>query len=272
VTKTIRPNTDEAFVVSSHGKKPWPTNRLDWGHDPAELTKAVRTLDRDAGLPDAFNFDLQTDETGFLNESRHNLQTFSAGGVSVFDAVYSMMNSDPRPARRVLAIFRDPWAHSPGYGGRANQAVEYQMQRVIALAQQLHITVFVIGLEDNKYNGITDMNLGKNYMSLHAGDDGGAGSATREYDRRMERERIRAYNEGRYNVQRLASETGGATFWSSKKNFSDAVNSIANQLAGQYIVTFTPSDVPGPVHSLKVTGNNGVRVLAQTVFYVEPAK
>jgi hypothetical protein len=82
----------------------------------------------------------------------------------------------------------------------------------------------------------------------------------------MERERMHAYDAGKTNVQRIAAETGGATFWSTKKNYSDAVNAIANQIAGQYIVTFIPGDV-GPVHSLKVSTNNGARVLAQTKYF-----
>jgi hypothetical protein len=178
-----------------------------------------------------------------------------------------MMNSDPRPARRVLVIFRDPWAHSPGYGNRVNMAVEGQLQHVIGMAQALHIATFVIGLEDTKYNGVTDNNIGKTYISVHAGDDGGAGTANRNFDQEMQSERNRSYQHGKVNVQRIASETGGETYWSTKKNYTDAVNAIVNELAGQYLVTFTPADVPGPVHRLKIVSGGPVRVLAQTDFF-----
>ena len=87
-----------------------------------------------------------------------------------------------------------------------------------------------------------------------------------------EQDRMRAYNAGRSNVERLAAETGGATFWGTKKNYPDAVNAIANQLDGQYMVTFVPGDILGPVHSLKVTSSNGARVLAQKVFFYTAAK
>jgi VWFA-related protein len=268
VQKTIRPDVDEAFVVSAHGKKPWQSERLDWAHNPADLTKIIRGLDQNAGLIDAFNFDMKTDEAGTDEDAgRSTLQTFGGGGVTVFDVVYSMMSSDPRPSRRVLVIFREPWSHSPGFGNRANVAVERQMSRVIAAAQEMHVSTFVIGLEDPKYNGITDTNIGKNYISLHAGDDGGAGSSNREFDRQMQTERNHAYDAGKTNIQRIASETGGTTYWSRKKNYSDAINSIASQLAGQYVVIFTPSDVPGPVHTLKVTSASGAHLLAQTSFF-----
>lgn len=273
VQRVIRPNVDEAFVVTARGKKPWPYDRLEWKQDPAELTKMIQGLDRDAGLPDAFNFDLNTDRTEqAVKVGKSTVQSFGARGGNVFDAVYAVMNSDPRPSRRVLVIFREPWPLSPGFGNRANGTVEDQLLQVIARAQELHIATFVIGLEDPQFNGITDNNLGQNYTSLHAGRDGGAGTASRNFDRRLESARMRAYNAGKTNVERMAAETGGATFWSTKKNYPDAVNAIANQLDGEYIVTFVPGEVSGPMHTLKVTSSNGAHVLAQKAFFYTAAK
>jgi hypothetical protein len=64
-------------------------------------------------------------------------------------------------------------------------------------------------LENPQFSGIMDTNIGKTYTSLHAGADGGAGSVTREFDRKMERERIRAYEAGKVKIERMATETGG---------------------------------------------------------------
>jgi len=269
VNKVIRPGVDEAFVISARGKHPWPSERLEWKQDPVVLTSTIKGLDSNAGFWDAFNFDLETAETSFdENGGRSTLQTVAGNGVSVFDVVYSMMSSDPRPSRRVVLMFREPWAHSPGFGRRANTFVEGNLVRVIGAAQEAHIATFIIGLEDQRFNGITDNNIGKNYISLHAGDDGGAGSATRSFDLEMEKERKHAYDAGKSNVERLASETGGATYWSTKKNFSDSVTSIANQLNGQYIVTFVPRDLASGVHPLKVTSKDAARVLSQSAFIV----
>jgi len=92
-----------------------PSSKIDWQQDPEELVKSIQGLDRNAGLHDAFNFNMSTSETELdQNGGRNTLQSYSAGGMSVFDAVFYMMNSDSRPARRVLVIFRDPWGHSPG--------------------------------------------------------------------------------------------------------------------------------------------------------------
>ena len=261
IKRVIRPKVDEAFVVTARGKKPWPTDRLEWKQDPAELVKIIEDLDQNAGLADAFNFNLDTAETELIGRRSTN-QTYATGGPSVFDAVYSMMNSDPRPARRVIVIFREAWPHSQGFGQQVNTVVEDKLLQVIGMAQEMHIATFVIGLEDPRFNGITDNNLGKNYIPLHmAGGSGGAA-----YDTALEKAKLRAYEGGKTNVQRLATETGGETFWSVKKNYPDAVNSIANLIAGQYIMTFTPTDAPSPTHTLKVT-SVAAHVSAQTAFF-----
>ncbi len=266
VKKAVRPKIDEAFVVTARGKKSWPSDRLEWKQDPEELVKIIAGLDRNAGLHDAFDFDMQTSETG-IEGGRDTVQTYNVAAMSVFDAVFYMMNADPHPARRVLVIFRDPWAHSPGFGIQVNSTVEGRMQQAIAVAQEMHIATFVIGLEDTRFNGVTDNTIGKNYISVHSGENGGGGEGDRNFDRAMEKERVHAYDAGKTNVQRLATETGGTTFWSTKKNFSDAVNGIANLLEGQYILTFTPGDVPGPVHTLKVTSSGAANVLAPSAFF-----
>ncbi len=273
VQRVLRPNVDAAFVVTTRGKKPWPSGRLEWKQDPAELCKLIQGLDRDAGLPDAFNFDLNTDKAGFGDKSgRSTQQSFGGTQVTVFDAVYSMMNSDPRPSRRVLVIFRDPWPFSPGFGSWAHGTVEDRLLQVIAQAQALHIATFVVGLEDPQFNGVTDNTIGQNYTSLHAGRDGGAGTASRNLDQQLQRSRMRAYDAGKANLERLAAETGGTTIWSTKKNYPDAVNAIANQLDGEYMVTFVPGQIPGPAHSLKVTSSNGTHVLAQKTFFYTAAQ
>jgi hypothetical protein len=219
----------------------------------------ISDLDPNSGLADAFNFELETTDVGL---NRANLQTFAGGGVTVFDVAYSMMTSDPRPSRRVLFMFREPWAHSPGFGERANAAVEAQVLRVIVALQQIHVSLFTIGLEDQQFNRSNDANIGKDYTPTFAG----AGAASRSYDERLQQARVRAYEAGRTNITRLATDTGGAVYWSGKKNFSDAIASIANQIAGQYIVTFLPKDTPTDTHQLKITSKDGSHILAQPVF------
>jgi len=268
VKQVIRANKDQAFVVSAGGTKPPAEKEIAWSSNADDLVKKIQSLDANAGLPDAFASNMEnTSITGNENPGLMSLQTYaSASGATVFDAAFGMINADPKPARRVLVMFREPWAHSPGVGGRAGAAVNYQVSRLVGVAQQMHIVTFVIGLEDLRFNGVSDNTIGQNYVSVHGGDDKSGGSASREYDRQMDRERVNAYNAGRVNVEKLGTDTGGAAFWSTKKNYPDAVHGIANLLAGQYIVTFVPSDTPGPVHTLKITSSAG-KVMAQPSFF-----
>jgi VWFA-related protein len=268
VKQVIRANKDQAFVVTAGGTKPPAEKEIAWSGNADDLVKKIQSLDANAGLPDAFASNMEnTAITGNENPGLMSLQTYAgAGGATVFDAAFGMINADPKPARRVLVMFREPWAHSPGVGGRASAAVNYQVSRLVGVAQQMHIATFVIGLEDLRFNGVSDNTIGQNYVSVHGGDDKSGGSASREYDRQMDRERVNAYNAGRVNVEKLGTDTGGAVFWSTKKNYPDAVHGIANLLAGQYIVTFVPSDTPGPVHALKITSSAG-KVFAQPSFF-----
>jgi hypothetical protein len=276
VKQTIRADKDQAFVVTAGGTKGWTQKEIKWSSSPDELVKNIQGLDANAGLPDAFASGLEsTSITGNEDPGQMTVQTYAGGGATVFDAAFGMINADPKPARRVLVAFREAWAHSPGIGGRASGAVEEQMRRLIGVAQQMHIATMVIGLEDLRVNGVSDSTLGKNYISVHGdGDDHfmNGGTRLREYDQRLDREKVRAYNAGRVNVGRLALETGGAIFWSTKKNYPDAVHGIVNLLGGQYIVTFIPSDVPTQAHTLKITHNGGDKVLAQPSFFYGTAK
>jgi len=268
VKQVIRANKDQAFVVSAGGTKPPAEKDIAWSTNADDVVKKIQSLDANAGLPDAFASNMEnTAITGNENPGLMSLQTYAgASGATVFDAAFGMINADPKPARRVLVMFREPWAHSPGVGGRASAAVNYQVSRLVGVAQQMHIATFVIGLEDLRFNGVSDNTIGQNYVSVHGGNDKSGGSASREYDRQMDRERVNAYNAGRVNVEKLGADTGGAVFWSTKKNYPDAVHGIANLLAGQYIVTFVPSDTPGPVHTLKITSSAG-KVMAQPSFF-----
>lgn len=269
VKQVIRPNKDQAFVVNAGGTKPPAQKEIAWSSNPDDLVKLIQAQDENAGLPDAFGSSMDsTSIAGNENPGQMSVQTYAGtSGATVFDAAFGMINADPKPARRVLVMFREPWAHSPGIGGRASAAVDYQVNRLVGVAQQMHIATFVIGLEDLRFSGAADNTLGQTYVSVHGGDDKSGGSAAREYDRQMDRERVKAYNGGRVNVEKLGTNTGGAVFWSTKKNYPDAVHGIVNLLGGQYIVTFTPSDTPGPVHTLKITSSAGNKVLSQPSFF-----
>jgi hypothetical protein len=265
--KIMRPGIDEAFVVTAGGDRPWPNPNITWLKDAASVAETVHGLDKNAGLPDLFTYNLATDSAGL---GRLSVQTYNLGnGFSVFDVIWLMMKNDPRPARRAVVIFRLATAHSPGLDEQAavntdkehNRSLSSEQQvtgysqethnRVIGTAQSLGISFFTIGMDDKLISADINRNqVGTDYMPTHGGGDDGM---ARKYDQDMMRRMELQYMAGRDNVNRIADETGGRPFWTTKKNFADAVTGISNEIAAQYFVNVAaPAAAPGEPASIKV--------------------
>jgi len=260
--KVLRPNIDRAFVISARGArgdKEWPNSRLEW-RDADSLEKEIRGLDKGAGFSDPFSFDMTTEDAGI---SKHfTLFHYGISG-SVFSVLWAMMKSDPSPARHTVVIFRDPWAHSPGFGGSYTEMVENNHLRLIADAQRSWTSFYIIAIEEPKP---MSKDLTEIYAPIHTGE----GGYNRVYDQQMEKNREHALNNGKVNLERIAAETGGGIWWNSKKNYPDAVSGIANDLSSQFTVTYavhSASDT-GPKHLLTVKAiNSDVRVSAQKAYF-----
>jgi hypothetical protein len=226
--KVIRPGKDKVFVVTASGDRPWSDSKLNWLTDSAAMADMVGGLDKNAGLPDMFNYVLKTDNSG---TDRLSIQTFnSTTGFSVFNVVWAMRKTDPRPARRAVVVFRLGSAHAPGFGERNTRACEGNHNNVIANAQLLGVSFYTIGLDDTipgSDNARKDIQRG--YTPLHDGYSVGA----RQYDSDLDKSLTYPYTAGRNNVNRIADETGGRPYWTTKKNYADAVTSIASELSGR---------------------------------------
>ena len=263
--KILRPNVDRAFVLSACGDKPWPNSHLDWRGDADSLEKDIRGLDKDAGFADPFSFDMTTEDAGV---SRHfTLLQYGQDGTSVFSVLWAMMKSDPSPARHAVVIFRDPWAHSPGFGGTYTEWVENDHVRLIAEAQQQWTLLYIVTTEDPKP-------LSKDLTQIYAPIHTGEGGYNRVYDQNMDDRRERALNGGKVNLERIAAETGGGIWWNSKKNFSDAVSAIANDLNSQFAVTYAVHSEPGagPKHLLATKSlNSNIRISSPKAYFSHQA-
>ena len=265
--RVMKPGGDKVFVITATGDKPWTTPNIPWLTDPAAVAGLVRGLDKNTGLPDLFFFDIATNEVGV---QRSNIQTYSMGtGFSAFDVIWAMMKNDPRPARRAVVIFRLPTAHRPGFGEKVTRASDETHNRVITVAQSLGVSFFTIGLEDIlPESETTRAKIQRDYMPTHEGNSVG----TREYDAKLDRAKELQYIAGRQNVERIADETGGRPLWTSKKNFSDAIEEIASELSARYIVSFVPPDksAVSPIHPIKVQVSGAAHVSAPRAYIVQP--
>jgi VWFA-related protein len=265
VQKMIRSDQDRAFIITAGGSKSWTEKNLDWQSDPEALKKTIGSLDKSTGLPDAFKYDLSTYSSDTATSAmRAQIETRQGNAVSFFDAVWSMMMADKRPARRVLVLFRNPWAHAPGLAKQNRDFSDAKHNELISNAQRLHVTVYAIGVEENPPDATNPSGeLNKGYGM------NGVGDMTREADRQQGLQKERLYNGGRANVERLASETGGRSWWTSKYN--DAADGIANAVSGQYLVTFIPATPAPGQHKLKISASGGAKIAAPDSFLVAAA-
>lgn len=186
----------------------------------------------------------------------------------MFDIVWKMMQSDPQVPRHALVIFRNAWAHSPGFSGVYSKLVEANHNHVIAQAQHVWVPMYVIGVEEPAPG--TNV-LARSYTPMTSN---GAGGAARAYDEEWDKQRDRAYNAGRANIERMAAETGGGVWWGAKKNFQDATNAIANLLQASYAVTYTVPAEPsaGAEHVLQIRTNGPeIHIAAQKTYFSRQA-
>ena len=265
--RLIRPGKDRAFVISARGAKPWPSPRVDWLTEPAAVERAIRALDRDTGLPDAFTYEVVTDNTGQARKSYQPIAT--PPSFTFFNVIWAMMKTDSRPVRRAAILFRLAMAHAPGGGERSVQVSDDVHKQIITIAQELGIAFYDIGVEDPHPELQTaQVNIGTTYGTQTPG------TGLRMYDARLSRWKEDQYYAGRGNVDRLADETGGRSYWSKKKDYSDAVDGIVGELQSRFVVSFCPPDLPGRglVRSLKVQVARAARVSAAHAYIAPETK
>jgi hypothetical protein len=256
--KVLRPGKDEAFVVTAGGDKLWPNPHIGWLKDPSTVVEAIRELDQNTGLPDLFNYEIKMDSTGFASITRENFNR--QGGFSVFDAVWALTMNNPKVARRAVVIFRLASTHSPGTFEDNVVAIAENHTRVITTAQSLGVSFFTIGVEDPS-------------MSLETVETDFA-PHDRANEQELDRAKIRLYAAGRHNVDRIADETGGRSWWTNKKNYSHAVEGIVKELAARNYVIFVPAShlTAKPVYPLKVQVTGASHVSAPHAYAERPQK
>jgi VWFA-related protein len=268
VQKLIRTNSDTAFVLTAGGSRPWSQPQINWQSDKDALTKTIQSLERNRGIADAFNFEIydKDDEHqvnhylafGNGNQREWNMAQQRDHGPTIFDAVWEMMKTGPQDGRHVLVIFREPWAHATGGDSESFAYVDNQVAKIVATAQKLRIPIYAIGIED-------PMLIPSESKSL------GTEGRWTSYEEMIQRERQKLYFTGKTNIGRMSSETGGRTYWNSKKDYSDAVESIAGELQGEYSLTFVPPLV-GPstsAHAIKYVPNRlDLHIKGPTAYYL----
>jgi hypothetical protein len=225
IQKLVHTTGDEAFVVTAGGDKPWPYERLDWDNNVESLTKFIKGLDKNSGLPEAFKFEVQSTSS---SDFRSWLTVYKGAPPeqSVFAIAAQIMRSDPRPARKVLIMFRDPWEHAPGWGGAYGQFVDRRHEAVISMIKESGVSIYVVGIDEISTRPKMPQDIGTTYGTTYTG----SGGAMRTIDQAAQKEMDIQMNAGRANVERMAMQTGGAVAYGNKKNYADAVPVIIGKV------------------------------------------
>ena len=260
LAKTLRPGKDRAFVMVAGGAKA-VNAEMPWLSDQAALINQIKNLDRHVGYPDPFEYNMNRTAAGL---ERQVVQEYSSDTASFFDFAWKNFQASPRFARRVLVVFREPMGHAPGMAGRSAETAELRQMHVVQGSQFFRSPIFVIGIEDFGMYMEGPKDIGQIHAPINAGSGDAAGM--RSKDRMLQRVVEQQYDAGRINVNAIALNSGGRAWWSTKKNYGDAVAGITADLAVPYVVSFV-STTPAEVHNIKLSAGNDVRVSVQQTIY-----
>jgi VWFA-related protein len=232
--KVMRPGKDRVIVLNAGGEKTM-TKPITWETDPAKVAESVKAMDYKVGVPDAFGYEIQRDNAGL---SRSGLEIQGGANNSFFEIAWQLMVQDRSPMRRVLVTFRNPMNHAPGMNQRFQEHVAGRHDQIIHTAQALRAMIFTIVTDEPQQNVSGSVDINQGYVPMSGENQ----EQVRRYDENVNREISYAISHGRLNVERLARDTGGRAFMGPKKNFSDAVDGIANAVKAQYALTFIPAE------------------------------
>src|SRR4029079_14978925 len=98
----------------------------------------------------------------------------------------------------------------------------------------------------------TYMSGPKDIGQISVSINGGSGDAAdmRSKDRMMQRVIEDEYEGGRTNLNEIATESGGRSYWTKK--YPDAIAAIRSDLTVPYVVSFVAS-APAEVHAIKLS-------------------
>jgi hypothetical protein len=254
LVKTLRPGKDRAFVMVAGGDK-GAKAELPWFSDQAALINQIKNLDKHVGYPDPFEYKMNRSAAGL---ERQQTQEYSADVTSFFDFAWQNYTASPRFARRVLVVFRTPMGHAPGVSGRAKEAAQLRQMHVVQGSQYFRTPIFIVGIEDLGTYISGPKDIGQISVSVN----GGSGDAAdmRSKDRMMQRFIEDQYEGGRTNLNEIAADSGGRSYWTKK--YTDAIASIKSDLTVPYVVSFMAS-APAEVHALKLSAGPDARLAVQ---------
>lgn len=205
------------------------------------------------------------DDNGGSGRSRSGMQR---GGTQLYDAIYLASDElmKPKDGRKALIIFSD--GVDRGSKETLNEALDAADHATLSV-----YTIYFKGETERDQNGFPGGRRGGMGGGGYPGGwPGGGGGYPGGGGRRGGNE---SQVDGRKIMQQIATRTGGRYFEAKKKdNLEEIYNQIAEELRGQYLLTYTPDqiDKDGNYHKVALKAKDAdLTVVTREGYYAPTA-
>lgn len=174
------------------------------------------------------------------------------GGTTLYDAIFLASDELMRPknGRKALVVFSDG----------VDRGSKESLNEALDAAEHANVSVYTIyfkGEQERDNGGLPGGRRGGwpgggggGYPGRGGGYPGGGGGHRRESEPQVDGKKI---------MEKIATQTGGRYFEAKKKdNLEEIYGVIADELRGQYLLTYTPDKVDndGGYHKVELKANN----------------
>jgi VWFA-related protein len=222
----------------------------------------------DMGPSRAAQNDTQGPETS--GDDRSSRPSTRRGGTQLYDAVFLASDElmKPKEGRKALVVFSDG----------ADRGSKETLNDAIDAADRAGVAVYTIYFKgEQESNGFNNGNPGGRRGGMGGGYPGGGypgggggypggGGGQRRPDTRSE-----AGVDGKKIMEKIAERTGGRFFEAKKKdNLDEIYGQIAEELRGQYLLTYTPDvvDNDGGFHKVALKASkDDLQVVTREGYY-----
>jgi VWFA-related protein len=233
--------------------------------------KLHRELD-DMGPTRASGDSSQGPET--TGDDRSSSQSRSRGGTQLYDAIYLAAHElmEPKDGRKALVVFSDG----------ADRGSKETLNDAVDAADHANVTIYTIyfkGEQENNGNGFPGQGGrrggmgGGGYPGGGGGYPGGGGGYPGGGGRRGPDTTASNGQDGKKIMEKIATRTGGRYFEAKKKdNLDEIYGQIAEELRGQYLLTYTPDkvDTDGGFHKIALKANKDDLIVVTREGYFAP--
>ena len=234
----------------------------DFTNSRAKLDKELDEM----GPTSAEHNDPQGPESGGDSDGGQSRQ-MHGGGTQLYDAIYLAADElmKPKDGRKALIIFSDG----------VDRGSKETLNEALDAADHANVSVYTIYFkgemerDQSGFPGGHHGGMGGGGYPGGGGWPGGGGG----YPGGGHRGSNEPGQDGLKTMQQIATRTGGRYFEAKKKeNLDDIYNQIAEELRGQYLLSYTPSQVDndGGYHKIALTAKNPDLIVVTREGYYAP--